>query len=168
MEHTEERKKSCGGRRSMTTNHIDVDASPHAVYDVLLDAHAYADWVIGSKRVRYVDPEWPAPGARFHHTVGAPGVDIKDSSKLLELDADHRVVLEVRFRPLGTAIVVMDLEPLDDGSRTHITMTENPKSGPVHRLPAFVIAVITSIRNAFSLRRLARLAEQRAQKPTAR
>ena len=149
----------------MTTNHADVEASPRDVYDVLLDPYAYAKWVVGSKRVRRVDPNWPAVGARFHHTVGPPGVDINDSSKLLELEENRRVVLEVRFRPAGVAVVAIELEPRDEDRRTHITMTEHPKSGPVRKWWSKPLAAATSLRNVISLRRLARICEQRADAP---
>ena len=149
----------------MTTIHADVQASPQDVYAVLIDPYAYAKWVVGSKRVRSVDPNWPAVGARFHHTVGPPGVDIDDSSKLLELEENRRVVLEVRFRPAGVAVVAIELDSRDDDRRTHITMTEQPKSGPVRRWWSKPLAAATSLRNVISLRRLARLCEQRAHAP---
>jgi uncharacterized protein YndB with AHSA1/START domain len=150
----------------MTTNRIEVDAPPHDVYAVLLDPYAYAKWVVGSKRVRHVDDNWPAPGARFHHTVGAPGVDIKDSSKIIMLATDRRIVLEVRFRPLGIAEVTIELEPFDDGRRTRITMHEHPKSGPVRRWWSWVLTTITYVRNSLSLRRLARLANDHEEPAT--
>ena len=149
----------------MTTNRVEIDVPPHAVYAVLLDPYAYADWVVGSKRVRAVDDDWPAPGSRFHHTVGAPGVDIKDSSKLVEVEADRRVVLEVRFRPVGIAVVSLDLEPLDGGRRTQVTMTEHPKSGPVRTWWSPLLDAATYARNAASLWRLARLSKARTATP---
>jgi uncharacterized protein YndB with AHSA1/START domain len=144
----------------MTVNRTESAASPHDVYEVLLDPYAYARWVVGSKRIRSVDDSWPAPGARFHHTVGPPGIDIKDSSKLISLEADRRVVLEVRFRPLGTGIVTVELEPLD-GGRTRILMREAPQSGPVRTWWSPALAVLTRARNALSLRRLVRLTNER-------
>jgi uncharacterized protein YndB with AHSA1/START domain len=146
----------------MTTNRIDAKVPPHSVYAVLLDAYAYPKWVVGSKRIRGVDPDWPAPGSRFHHTVGAPAVDVDDSSKLLEADEDRRVVLEVRFRPAGVGVVTMELEPTEDGRRTRISMTERPKAGPVHQWWSRPLEALTFVRNQLSLRRLAHLAEQRA------
>ena len=114
---------------------------------------------------RAVDDDWPAPGSRFHHTVGAPGVDIKDSSKLVEVEADRRVVLEVRFRPVGIAVVSLDLEPLDGGRRTQVTMTEHPKSGPVRTWWSPLLDAATYARNAASLWRLARLSKARTATP---
>jgi nicotinamide-nucleotide amidase len=116
--------------------------------------------VLGAKRVRAVDPTWPAVGARFHHTVGAPTVDLDDSTKILELVVDRRVVLEARFRPFGTAVVTIELDPLD-GGRTRITMSEAPRSGPIGEWWSKPLVAMTRVRNTISLRRLARLAEQR-------
>jgi uncharacterized protein YndB with AHSA1/START domain len=148
----------------MTTNHFEADASAQAVYEVLLDPYAYADWVVGSKKVRSVDPGWPAPGSRFHHTVGTPGIDIEDSSKIIDLTPDERLVLEVRFRPLGIATVTLELQPIGDGHRTGITMTEVPKEGPVRKWWSFVLAGLTYGRNAIALRRLARMAAARSER----
>ncbi len=144
----------------MTVNRIDAAASAHDVYTVLLDPYAYAKWVVGSKRVRTVDENWPAPGARFHHTVGVPGIDIKDSSQLISVEPDRRVVLEVRFRPVGIGVVTLDLEALGEGHRTRITMTEEPKSGPVRAWWSPALEIATHVRNALSLRRLVHLSER--------
>jgi hypothetical protein len=123
-----------------------------------MDAYAYADWVVGSKRIRHVDDEWPCVGARFHHTVGAPGVDVHDSSKLLECVANRRITLEVRIRPLGVGVVVIDLEPHGD-ARTWVTMTEEPRHGPLEVVWSRPLDCLVHVRNVLSVRRLARLAE---------
>ncbi|HEX4492995.1 MAG TPA: SRPBCC family protein [Acidimicrobiia bacterium] len=145
----------------MSVNRIDVDASPHDVFAVLTDPEAYVDWVLGAKRVRAVDPEWPAPGSRFHHAVGAPGVELKDSTKILRIEPDRVLELQARFRPLGEALVKLELEPLAGGRRTRITMREEPK-GKVPQPFGFVLDIATSARNALSLRTLARLGRERA------
>ena len=46
-------------------------ATPNQIWNVLSDAWLYAGWVVGSSRIRDVDPQWPRPGTRFHHSVGA-------------------------------------------------------------------------------------------------
>jgi len=61
----------------------------------------------------------------------------------------------------------MDLEPIDGGDGTRVTMTEYPQSGPIDHLPPFVLDVVTNARNAWSLRRLARLGERRVSAPPA-
>jgi uncharacterized protein YndB with AHSA1/START domain len=145
----------------MSANQITVDAAPAQVYAVLMDAFAYADWVIGSKRIRAVDDEWPAVGARFHHTVGVPGVDIDDSSKLTEAVENRRVSLEVRFRPIGIGHVTLELAELGPG-RTRVTMIEEPRHGALEFFWSKPLDWLTSLRNARSLERLARLSEQRS------
>ena len=94
----------------------------------------------------------------FHHTVGAPGVDIDDSSKLVELETDRRVVLEVRFRPAGIGVVTLDLERKSEGRRTLVTMTEHPQSGAVRRWwsPALDALTMRGTRIRFAASRLVR------------
>jgi hypothetical protein len=65
---------------------------------VLLDAYAYPRWVVGAKRIRAVDPEWPAPGSRFHHALGAGPAELHDSSKLLAITAPRRIERRRRVR----------------------------------------------------------------------
>jgi uncharacterized protein YndB with AHSA1/START domain len=142
----------------VSVDHIDVAAPPARVYEVLMDAHRYADWVIGAKRVRGVDPEWPAVGARFHHTVGVSAAEIADSSKLLAREPNRHVALEVRFRPVGVGVVTLDLTPNEQGG-THVKMTEAMRSGPLAWLWSRPLDELTSLRNRYSLRRLARIAE---------
>jgi hypothetical protein len=47
-----------------------VDASSEDVMAVLIDGWTYAEWVVGASRIRDVDKDFPAPGARIHHSVG--------------------------------------------------------------------------------------------------
>ena len=146
----------------MTTNRVEIDAPPHDVFAILMDADKYADWVVGAKRVRATDPNWPEVGSRFHHTVGPPLAELDDSSKLIERRDDERVVLEVRFRPIGVAVVAIDLEPTNRGRSTRVTMTERPKSGPVRSLWFRPLDLAVHFRNVLSLRRLARLVQRPA------
>ena len=50
----------------------------------------YGDWVVGSKRIRAADASWPAPGSRFHHTVGVGPLSLDDHTESLEADAAMR------------------------------------------------------------------------------
>ena len=49
----------------MSRNEVMVSATPEEVFDVLDDAYAYPKWVVGTRRVRAVDPEWPAVGSQL-------------------------------------------------------------------------------------------------------
>ena len=119
----------------MSRNQIAVAASPTAVFDVLGDAEAYPRWVVGARRMRRVDSDWPAEGSEFHHAVGLPGAELHDSTEVVEHVPLHRIVLEVRFRPTGTAVELV-VDQTDEGSI--VTMAESPDSGPVSWLPWFV------------------------------
>ena len=149
----------------MARNSIQTRAQPTGVFAVLDDACAYPRWVVGARRVRAVDPTWPAVGSRFHHAIGAAGVELHDSSKVLERDPPRRLVLEVRFRPTGVARVEIQVDPAPAGST--ITMTETPTRGPASWLPRFIVAAMLTIRNTISLRRLRREAERSTEAPRA-
>jgi uncharacterized protein YndB with AHSA1/START domain len=146
----------------MVRQEITIAAPPDAVFAVLLDAYAYADWVVGARRVRAVDPEWPAVGARFHHALGLGPLELKDSSKILEVDRPHHLALEVRFRPFGLGRVDLALEAVRGGRATLVTMDEVAGvNGQMRSIERLLIA----LRNWWSLRRLRRLVVQRATQP---
>jgi uncharacterized protein YndB with AHSA1/START domain len=133
-----------------------MSAPPEAVWDALADPEGYRQWVVGSKRIRDADPTWPAPGSRFHHTVGVGPIEINDHTESLEAVAPQRLRLRVKGRPLLTAKVTMDLQPESGGTR--VRMQEEP-DGTFRLLalnPLFQWA--TRLRNAESLKRLERLA----------
>ena len=136
-------------------------ASPQDVWDVLTDAHAYAYWVVGSSDVRAVDSEWPRPGSRFHHSVGLRPITLSDHTEVVEIDPLRRLVLMAKARPLGTARVTLTLTP--SGSVTQVTMVEEPGDRLTWLLAANPVAQrLLRARNEESLRRLRRLAEERA------
>jgi uncharacterized protein YndB with AHSA1/START domain len=145
----------------MSRNEVYVDSPPSEVFAVLMDANAYPRWVVGSKRIRRVDPDWPRPGARFHHTMAAGPADLDDSSRLISVDEARRVELEVRYRPVGVAHVVIELEAVDGGAGTRVVLLEEATAGPSAKLPTALVDVLFGVRNKLSLRRLARLVERR-------
>jgi uncharacterized protein YndB with AHSA1/START domain len=144
----------------MSRNQITVSASPDEVFAVLDDADAYPQWVVGARRLRRVDPDWPREGSEFHHAIGLPGAELHDSTEVVEHTAPRRIVLEVRFRPSGTARVEISVDPVDGGSV--VTMEEHPRSGPVSSLPRFLTDPALHLRNAWSLQRLRHEVERQA------
>jgi uncharacterized protein YndB with AHSA1/START domain len=133
-------------------------ASPDAVFAVLADGHRYADWVVGAKKIRTVDPAWPAPGSMFRHKVGVGPIEIKDSSTVEAVEPGRSITLRVRARPVGIARVHIELEPAPDGG-TEIHMEETPVDGAAKVLDNPVQRVLLKGRNVEALRRLANLAE---------
>jgi uncharacterized protein YndB with AHSA1/START domain len=132
---------------------------PEAVWDTLADTGSYGYWVVGSRHIRDADPAWPAPGAKFHHTVGMGPLELSDHTESLEAERPRRLKIRAKGRPIGTASVTLEMTPKDGG--TVVRMTENPDG--VFRPLAFVppLQVFSLLRNAESLMRLEELALRR-------
>ena len=143
-----------------------IAASPWAVWDVLSDPRAYADWVVGSDTIRGWDGPWPAVGSRFHHRVGVPPATIPDHTEVLEAEPPHRLVLLANARPLGSARVELVIAEHPAGAL--VRMVEDPAT-PIGRLllppPGHLLL---RLRNGESLRRLRGLVEARASAPVRR
>lgn len=139
-------------------NSVRIAAAPRDVFSVLIDAKAYAQWVVGARKVRSVDENWPAVGARFHHTVEP---NIHDTTEILAIEPDRFVRLRVRFRPIGVALVELRLSAINCGHGTLIQLCEYPESGLVRSAPALTTRLLW-LRNGLSLLRLRRLVERRS------
>jgi uncharacterized protein YndB with AHSA1/START domain len=133
---------------------------PEAVWDALADPGGYGYWVVGSKVIRDAEPEWPAAGSKFHHTVGFGPFKVSDHTVSLEATRPWLLRIRAKGRPFGTAKVTLEMRPKDGG--TVVRMTENP-DGPTAVL-AFnpLVRLLTLGRNAESLMRLEELALRQA------
>ena len=141
------------GRTTLT-----IDAPPSRVCDVLSDPESYGEWVVGSKEIRNADADFPAPGSRFHHTVGFGPITVSDHTVVEEINRPQRIKLRARARPLGTSHVTLELKR-KGRSATEVTMIENP-ADPLSALFFFhpLTHLLVRGRNDESLRRLAELA----------
>jgi hypothetical protein len=144
----------------MARNSVRVRASPDDVFDVLEDACAYPRWVVGARRIRAVDRTWPEVGSRFHHSLGAAGAELRDSSLVLARDRPRSLSLEVRFRPTGVARVDIRVTPAGEGST--VTLDEIATAGPARHIPSFLLEPLLRLRNAIALQRLRHEVERRA------
>lgn len=133
-------------------------AAPDAVLDVLRDGWLFAVWVVGASQIRDVDPNWPEPGSRIHHSVGAWPLLIKDHTESLEYVPGRLLVLRARAWPMGEAQIRIEVHPTASGSR--IVMTEGVKQGPGKLLDP-LSRLLFPPRNRESLGRLAAIAERR-------
>lgn len=140
--------------RVSTVSHV----TPHEVFELVCNGWRYAEWVVGTKRIRAVDPDWPAVGSRFHHAVGLGPITFRDVSEVCEIDHDRRIVLLVRVWPAGRGRVTIDVEPVPEGCR--ITLDEVPVEGPAAKLDGPVLEAAAYLRNKESLRRLKRAVEE--------
>ena len=143
----------------MAVNEIHIDTPPERVFAVLADWRSYGDWVVGSRLMRGADPGFPAAGTRFHHQVGWGPLHLNDHTMVLEVDQPRKLILKAKARPLGTAVV--DLEMRAENGGTRVVMREDPGD----TLTAFVFNPLTHLlvrgRNEESLSRLKELAESR-------
>jgi uncharacterized protein YndB with AHSA1/START domain len=142
---------------------IAVAAPPERVFDVLSDGRLYGHWVVGSRAIRAVDPGWPAPGTRLHHTVGIGPLNLDDNTCVEDAEPPWRLRLRARARPLGTAVVSIELHPHPVGTR--VVMVEDPGDPLSCLWFAPPVQPLLRRRNAESLRRLRDLAEGRGPSP---
>lgn len=145
---------------AVPTNETTIEATPEQVFDVLMDAEAYAEWVVGAKEIRAVDPSWPDPGSEFHHTVGVGPVEIKDSTAMVAHERPSFVKLQVNAGPVGSGIVEMRMKDGGEGATT-VEMVEYPIEGPAETLDGPVEDAAIKGRNLEALRRLKNLVEDR-------
>jgi len=133
---------------------------PQAVWDALADPASYGFWVVGSKTVRDADATWPAPGSRFHHTIGVGPFTVKDHTESLDAQPPRLLVLRAKGRPLGMARVTMEMTPKDGGTLVRMTETADGPTAVLALNP--LVHLFTKARNAESLMRLEQLALRRA------
>jgi uncharacterized protein YndB with AHSA1/START domain len=141
----------------MATTERLIDAPPKDVFTVLSDPESYAHWVVGANEIRRYDDDWPRQGTTFHHTQGKWPLTVKDTSSVLDVEPDRRLVLEVRTRPFVIAKVELDLTP--ESGKTRVRMVESPTGGLIKPINNPVLELLTHLRNKRGLDRLARLAE---------
>jgi uncharacterized protein YndB with AHSA1/START domain len=140
----------------VATNERFMPVPPQAVWDALADPDGYGYWVVGSKEIRDADPDWPAAGSRFHHTIGVGPLTLSDHTEALESEPPERLKLRAKGRPLGTATVTLEMIRDDEG--TVVRMTENPAGLTSVLALNPLVHVLTKVRNAESLMRLEELA----------
>jgi uncharacterized protein YndB with AHSA1/START domain len=143
----------------VATNHRFMPVPPEAVWSALADPGGYGYWVVGSKAIRDADPGWPAPGSRFHHTIGFGPFELSDHTESLEAHAPDLLRIRAKLRPLGTARVTMEMTAQDGGTAVRMTETPDGPSALLSLNP--VVHVLTKLRNAESLMRLEELALRR-------
>ena len=139
---------------------ITIDATPQDVFAVLSDPETYAYWVVGSSEIHQSDETWPEPGSFFEHSQGFRPLRIRDTTTVLESDPPRRLKLETRIRPFSVAEVELRVRRAGNGS--HVTMTEQVTGGLARLSIGPVRDLAFKLRNVESLRRLRRLAEERA------
>ena len=138
----------------------EIAADRDAVFAVLVDPHTYPAWLVGNSEVRAVDDDWPRPGSRFHHSVGAWPFTLSDSTRLLDIEPGRLLRLDVRARPLIHATATFRL--VGEEGRTVVSLEEEPALRFIGNLVRPLLDPLTHVRNHASLRRLASFVEDGA------
>lgn len=133
--------------------------TPRDVFDVLRDGRSYGDWVVGTRKIRAVDPGWPRPGDSIHWTVGYGPFRKDDQTLSMAYEPDRRLALEAQAWPAGAASIVITAEPAEGG--TLVSIDEAPNRGLAKTLHNPVLDLLIKARNVETLRRLERLAHRR-------
>ncbi|HEX2096800.1 MAG TPA: SRPBCC family protein [Solirubrobacterales bacterium] len=131
-----------------------VDASSRRCFEVLSDPRSYAYWVVGSREIRAADPDWPAPGSKFHHTVAG---GLEDHTVVEEVEPNRRLRLRAKARPFGTAFVTVTMNDQNGGSL--LRLEEEPADRMTKLLFNPVLDRVLHVRNIGSIERLKQLAE---------
>jgi hypothetical protein len=143
---------------------IEIAAEIGKVFSLLADPWTYADWVVGSDRIREADANWPAVGSEFKHVVGVWPLKSHDHSWVEAVEEPKHLRLRVKARPFITARVWLDLKP--GGAGTVLEMYEDA-ADPLSRaaLNPLTQPLIVA-RNKIAIRRLRDMAEGRRHVPT--
>ena len=137
-----------------------VAASASAVWAVIADGWTFSSWVVGTARIRAVDPGWPRPGSRMHHSFGTWPLLLNDQTHVVREEEGRLLELTARGWPAGEARVQIEIRP--EGDRCTVLLTEDAVSGPGALIPPVVRQPLIALRNRETLRRLAMLAEGKA------
>jgi Polyketide cyclase / dehydrase and lipid transport len=116
----------------------DVAATRQRVWDVLADGWTYSGWVVGNSRIRAVSSNWPAPGSRILHSIGAWPAVIDDETVVESCVSGEELVLLAKVRPAAEARITMRLSDIPGGCR--VEMTEVAVSPPLRWVPDSVLA----------------------------
>lgn len=145
----------------MSRNERVIEAAPEEIWAVLSDGWLYPSWVVGASRMREVEGHWPAVGSRLHHSVGSWPMLLSDHTEVLRSEPNRLLQLHARGLPMGAAEVTIALEP--DAQHTRVVLEEEATHGPAALIPDVAVSPLLHWRNTESLRRLAYIAEHRAE-----
>lgn len=134
--------------------------SPKQVFAVLVDGRTYADWVVGTRAIRAVEPGWPAPGSALHWTAGYGPLRKDDETRSLSCLPDSELVMEARAWPMGTARIALTVR--EEAGSAVVTLDEEPSRGLAKTLHNPLLDLAIKVRNVETLRRLESQARSRS------
>jgi uncharacterized protein YndB with AHSA1/START domain len=145
-----------------TTTREEIPATPEEVFAVLADPATYPDWLVGARRIRAIDEDWPAVGSSFQHTIGWGPARLQGSTSVRRCTPPTELVLGAGMGPLGEATVRFELTASSGG--TVVELHELPARGPA-RWAGRVLGPVVRLglwgRNAASLGALSNVVARR-------
>jgi uncharacterized protein YndB with AHSA1/START domain len=136
---------------------IEIDAPPDAVWRVLADPAAYAEWAFGTKHVARADVDWPREGTQLEYELGIDPIAVGDRTTVIEARPPRVLVLRAESKRLGAAKIRMEFE--GNGGTTRVVMDEAPIAGLMEAVHTRVSDADLTQRNRIALERLKRLVE---------
>lgn len=126
--------------------------TPADVFLALRDGSTYDRWVVGTRKIRDVDPDWPQPGSALHYTVGYRPFRKDDKTVVREFEPERLIHLEALAWPAGTALIVITTAASPEGCV--VSIEEKPQRGPARTFHNPVFDLLIKLRNFETLRRL--------------
>lgn len=142
-----------------TNRRVIRDADAHDAFEVLRDGKRYADWVVGTRKIRAVDPGWPQPGSAIHYTAGRGPARKDDITESVVYEPDRLLRLEAHAWPAGTARIVITAE--EAGGGVAVTIEEAPARGLLRLVHNPVLDLAIKARNVETLRRFEKVLRQK-------
>ena len=127
------------------------------MWDVLANGWLFGSWVVGSSRIRAVDPRWPREGSTIHHSVGVWPLVLNDSTVVTYSRPTEELQLHARALPFGRASIILRLHDAPGGCT--VEMLEQSESFHSKWIPTHVQHLALAPRVGECLRRLTMIAE---------
>lgn len=137
----------------MASRNVLVGAGTDAVWSVLADGYSYAHWVVGTRAIHHVDPDWPEAGSSLSFTAGRPPFSITDRTTSRICVRNRRLELEAHAPPYGSVRISIEILPW--GEESVVIIDEHPLRGPSAALENPLMEFVLTLRNRRMLRKLA-------------
>lgn len=144
----------------MATNTRTFSVPRDAVWDALCDGFSYARWVVGTSAIRDVDANWPQRNSRLHYRIGRGRLRHDGHTEVRDVAPGERLELEAHAWPVGSARIELVLRDVNGGCE--VRMVEHPARGAAAWLHNPVGDALIKLRNVEALRRLERVAREKA------
>ncbi len=101
---------------------VDIDASPATVWQVIEPVERHVDWMADAVAIRFQSDQTRGTGTRFECDTRIGSLRLRDHITITEWEPNAR--MGVDHTGLVSGSDVFTLNPLEHGSRTRVTWTE--------------------------------------------